>query len=124
MEKTVKTTSKINYLITILTNTLEMFRECITGASALDWDLRRGERERKFQAEGRAWGKVLRWGGTEFIAGTESLCGSNSEWMKSGMKRAHKGHMKGFNLHPNSNGKQLHISKKENVRIQRQFFCF
>lgn len=55
--------------------------------------------------------KALRWGGTEY----------NSEWMKIGVKRAHKGHMKGFNPHPMSDRKRLHFSKKENGRIQRHF---
>lgn len=68
--KTVKTTSKIKYLI-ILTNTLEVLRECIRVASTLDCDLKRGKRAREFQGERRACGKVLRSGGTEFTAGTE-----------------------------------------------------
>lgn len=51
--KTVETTSKINYLIAILTNTLEVFREYITGASTLDWDLKREKRENSKQREER-----------------------------------------------------------------------
>lgn len=84
IEKAVETTSELNCLMTVLSNTLEVFREYLTGMSALGWELKRGK---KIPSRGKSMWEGPEVGRTEFIAGIKRklVWVQFKEWMDSGV---------------------------------------